>query len=119
MITVTTEPALKRICAHMSGLLTVEEVEAFSRQEQDAVRSMGLGTGEFDLLVTTEGNQVQTQAVTDAIGKLILESPLKARKIATVRAGVLTRMQTRRMAKLRDNAEVFDTIEEAYRWLVD
>ncbi len=42
MITVITEPARKLIRARMGGLLTVKDVESFSRDEQDAARSMGL-----------------------------------------------------------------------------
>ena len=55
----------------------------------------------------------------EAFGALILHSPLKARKMATVRDGVLTRMQTRRMSKLRSDAEVFESRAEAEAWLAE
>lgn len=101
MIVVRAEPRLKRVHVRMGGMLTVQEVALFSREEQDAVRAMGLGSGEFDLLIETEGNLVQTQEVMNALGRLMLDSPLKARRIATVRAGVLTRMQSRRLSRVR------------------
>jgi hypothetical protein len=119
VIVVTAEPAHRRVRARMGGMLTLAEVEAFSTREQAAVRSMGLKSGEFDLLVETEGNLVQTQEVMDALGKLMLHSPLKARRIATVRAGALTRMQSRRLSTLRSNTEVFDTCAAAELWLAE
>ncbi len=117
MIVVTAEPAHRRIRARMGGMLTLAEVQAFSVEEQQLVRSMGLKSGEFDLLVETIGNLVQTQEVIEALGRLMLDSPLKARRIATVRTGALTRMQTRRLATLRSNTEVFETSAEAEEWL--
>ena len=117
MIVVTAEPERSLVRAIMSEMLTVADVERFSREEQDAVRRMGLGSGEFLLLIETVGNLVQTQAVMDAFQALIIASPLKARRIATVRDGALTRMQTRRISKVRSNAEVFDTLRAAETWL--
>lgn len=119
MIIVTAEARLKRVYVRMGGMLTIAEVAAFSDDEQKAVRGMGLHSGEFDLLIETEGNVVQTQEVMDALGRLMLDSPLKARRIATVRAGVLTRMQSRRISKLRSYAEVFETIADAENWLAE
>jgi len=117
MIEVTTEPDRRRIRARMGGLLSVADVEAFGCEEQAAVRGLGLGDREFDLLVETEGNLVQTQAVMEAFGRLLRDSPLKARRIATVRAGVLTRMQSRRVTRQREGTEVFDSLSEAEAWL--
>lgn len=117
MITVTTEPARKLVRARMVGLLTVEEVHAFSREEQAAVKAMGLGSGEFLLLVETGGHAVQTQEVMAAFRDLMLHSPLKAKRIATVRAGALSRLQQRRVNETRADTEVFGTVEEAEAWL--
>lgn len=117
MIEVWSEPARRMVRARMSGFLTVDEVAAFSRDEQAAVRSMGLSSGEFVLLVETEGNVVQTQAVIEAFRDLIISSPLKARRIATVRTGALPVMQTRRLTAVRDDYDVFDSVEAAEAWL--
>ncbi len=117
MITVTFDPERKLVRAVMCGLLTVEEVEQFSRDEQDAVRRMGLASGEFLLLIDTLTQQVQTQEVMDAFRALMLDSPLKARRIATVRQGVLNRMQSRRIVQVRSAAEVFDNVTDAEAWL--
>ena len=76
MIVVTAEPAHCRVRARMDGMLTLDEVERFSLEEQAAVRAMGLCSGEFDLLVETEGNPVQTQEIMSAFGQLMLDSPL-------------------------------------------
>lgn len=119
MITVTAEPQHRRVRARMGGMLTVADVEAFSREEQAAARAMGAGSGEFDLLIETVGNHIQTQEVMQAFGALLHNSPLKARRIATVRDGVLTRMQSRRMMKERSGAEVFGSVAEAEAWLAE
>ena len=117
MIHVSTEPDRKLVRATMDGLLTIADVQQFSVDEQDAVREMGLASGEFDLLVITLGSVVQTQEVMDAFADLMAKSPLKARKIATVRHGALTKMQSRRIGTVRSNYEVFGTEAEADAWL--
>lgn len=117
MIEVTTDPARKLVRAVMSEMLTVAQVAAFSRDEIAAVREMGLASGEFDLLIETHGNLVQTQDVMEAFQRLMIESPIKARRIATVRAGALSRIQSRRISKVRSSAEVFETVSEAEAWL--
>jgi hypothetical protein len=119
VIEVTTEPERMLVRARMGGLLTIADVERFSAEEQAAVREMGLGSGEFDLLVETLGSVVQTQEVMEAFANLMANSPLKARKIATVRHGALTSMQTRRIGNVRSNYEVFGTLEEADAWLME
>lgn len=119
MIIVTFEPQHRRVRARMGGMLSIAEVEQFSLDEQAAVRCMGLGSGEFDLLIETDGSVVQAQEITAAFGRLMLESPLKARRIATVRASALTRIQSRRLQKLRSNTEVFETCAEAEAWLAE
>jgi hypothetical protein len=117
MIEVTTDPARKRVIAHMAGMLTVADVARFSEEQQAAVHCMGLKSGEYDLLIIAEGSLVQTKEVMEAFASLVLNSPVKARKMATVRDGVLTRMQSRRMANLHGSADVFANLEEAEAWL--
>ncbi len=118
MIEVSVDPERKLVRAVLSGFLTVEEVERFSREEQEAVRAMGLGSGEFVLLVETSDSVAQTQEVVDCFQRLMVSSPLKARRIATVRSGALPTMQMRRITAIRGYAEVFETVEEAEAWLL-
>ncbi len=117
MIEVTVEPARKLVRARMGGLLTLDEVKRFSAEEQAAVRGMGLGSGEFLLSVETEGNVMQTQDVVQALQELIQHSPLKAKRIATVRTSALATLQTRRLTTLRNDYEVFDNLVDAEAWL--
>ena len=119
MIRVTTEPQRQLVRAVMGGMLTIEEVDAFSREEQAAVRQMGLQSGGFDLIVETIGNDVQTQEVVNAFQGLIMGSEFKARRIAIVRSGVLVRMQSRRMALLRPDCAVFEHVDDANDWLTE
>ena len=117
MIIVTSEPKRKLVRAFMRGLLSIEEVEQFSRDEQAAVRSMGLGSGEFVLIIDALGGQTQTQEVMAAFHALLLNTPMKARKVATVRHGTLDRMQSRRISEARATAQVFDNLADAEAWL--
>ncbi|MDO7844691.1 hypothetical protein [Sphingomonas immobilis] len=102
----------------MSGFMNVSEVAEFSRQEQQAVRDMGCASGEFLLLIDTEGAIIQSQEVVAAFMDIVANSPLKAKKIAVVRASSLTRMQTQRILMIRDNAAIFPTLAEAEDWLL-
>ncbi len=116
MIRVTTEPHRRLVRAVMGGMLTIEEVDLFSREEQAAVRQMGLESGAFDLLVETIGNDVQTQEVMNAFQALITGT-FTARRIAIVRGGALVRMQSRRMTMLRPDCAVFEHVDDANDWL--
>lgn len=117
MIEVTFDTQKKLVRAVMAGLLSVEDVESFSRKEQDAVQTMGLSSSEFYLLVETRGDVVQSQDVATAFQNLMLNSPLKAKRIATVRAGALATLQTRRIGTVRSSVEVFNTTKDAEAWL--
>ena len=119
MIKVTFDSNRKLVRAVMSGLLTKADIQAFSHDEQDAVQQMGLGSGEFFLLVEARGDVVQSQEAVEAFQQLMLHSPLKAKRIATVRVGALPTIQTRRIASVRKNAEVFSTVREAEVWLFE
>lgn len=101
----------------MWGFMNVAEVAEFSRQEQEAVSKMGLKSGEFCLLVNTEGAVIQSQEVVSAFMDIIVSSPLKARRIAVVRESSLSRMQTNRILMVRDNSAIFADLADAENWL--
>ena len=103
--------------AKMWGFMTPEEVLDFSEQEQRIVADMGCGSGEFLLLIDTEGAVIQSQEVVAGFMDLVANSPLKARRIAVVRGSSLTRMQTQRILMIRDNAAIFAAMPEAEEWL--
>lgn len=119
MITLTTEPGRKLIRIKMGGMLTVEEIRAFSTEQQRVATNMRAASGEFDLLVEAIGTVVQTQEVTDALAALMLNSPVKSGKIAVVREGALTRIQTKRIGQRRSNYEVFSSMADAEAWLAE
>jgi hypothetical protein len=104
--------------ATMWGFMDVAEVAEFSRQEQKAVMDMGYGSGEFLLLINTEGAVIQSQEVVTAFMDIVANSPLKAKRIAVVRGSSLTRMQTQRILMIRDNAAIFAEASEAEDWLL-
>lgn len=118
MIRISTDPARKMVHAEMSGFLDLEEVAGFARDEQAAVRSMGLGTGEYLLLVETTECAIQSKEVVAAFQAMLVGLPLRAARIAVSREGRMTRMQTNRILSVRDNVGVFATVEEARAWLL-
>ena len=116
-VKVSSDRSRRLVRAVLSGMLNRDDVETFYRSELEAVEAMGCRTGEFFLLVETRGNVVQRREVMEAFQRLIEHSPVKAKRIAIVRAGALSSMQTRRIAKARGGVEVFDTVEDAENWL--
>ena len=117
MIEVTFDPEKKLVRAVMAGLLTLAEVERFADEKDAAVRAMGLATGEFFLLVETRYNVVQSQEVVAEFQRMLLHSVLKAKRIATVRAGALSTLQTRRIAAVTQTTQIFATMDDAHAWL--
>lgn len=118
MFSLTSDQSRNLIVARMAGFMTVEEVEEFSRQEQSAVEAMGLGCGEFLLLINTDDAVIQSQEVVAAFKGIVTGSRFKARRIAVVRHDTITRMQTRRILEERADAAVFETMDEAQDWLL-
>lgn len=117
MITVTTDPPRKLVHAHMSGFLEVADVAHFAREEQGAVKAMGLKSGEFLLLVITSECVVQSKEVIAAFQHLVLHSPYKSLRLAIVRQGSMGRMQTNRIIRIREDAAMFETRADAEAWL--
>ncbi|WP_076068074.1 hypothetical protein [Sphingomonas montana] len=117
MIEVTTDPSRKLVLAHMEGFLEPADVAKFAQDERAAAESMGLGSGEFLLLVDTANCMIQSQDVVAAFQHLIANASHKARRLAIIRQGSLTRMQTNRIISIRDDAAVFVTRAEAEAWL--
>ncbi|MFZ2996133.1 hypothetical protein [Sphingobium sp.] len=117
MIKVTADPARKLVIARMSGFLSVEEVEQFSRDKDAAVESMGLRSEDYLLLIDTAEAIIQPQEIVAAFQHLVTSARYKAGRIAVARKSSLTRMQTSRILSLRDDAAVFETISEAEAWL--
>lgn len=116
MIEVSFDRERKLVRVVMSGSHTVEDVARFSHDRDEAVRAMGLNSREFVLLVVTS-NVVQRQEVVAALQHMTGNSRLKAKRIATVRAGALHTMQIRRILSARSETAIFETVEEAEAWL--
>lgn len=119
MYTISTEPDRILLRCYMKGFMTPEEVALFSADEQAAVARMGWGDGEFHLLIDTSTCTIQSQETVAAFEQIVLNSPRKARMIAVVRGTSLTRLQARRVLRVRDNAAVFDNAADAEAWLVE
>ncbi len=117
MILVSTDPKRKLVKAQMSGLLTAADVADFAEKEREAVEAMGLGSGEFYLLIDTSQTLIQPQDVVSAFQDLVQNAVYKAKRIAVARKGSLTKSQTRRVLNVRDDTAIFDSIRDAERWL--
>jgi hypothetical protein len=119
MYTIQSDPAQQLITVTMSGFLTVEEVQAFSDEEQGMVAALGWGSGEYLLLIRTEDATIQSQEVVAKFTDIVANSIYKAKRIAVVRGTSLTRLQTHRILSTRDNAAIFADGDEAEAWLFD
>jgi hypothetical protein len=117
MIVVTSDKARALVKAHMSGFLNPDEVEGFNADKEAAVEAMGLSSGEFYLLVDTTDCIIQSQEVVGAFTSAVLNTRYKSKRLAVVRHDNLTRMQTRRILSVRDNAAMFESVEDAEEWL--
>ncbi len=116
MIQISSLPFRQLVIAELSGFLSVQDVADLERQKVAAARAMGLGSGEFDLLVDTTRCDIQPQDVIVAFQSMIANTPCRARNVALVRATSLARMQAQR-ALNRENVALVDSRTEALDWL--
>jgi len=118
MFDIIAEPNKKLIRAKLSGLLTVDDVSEFFRQQQAAVRTLGCRAGDFVVLLDTTDMVIQTQIVVAAFQEALATNAHKARKIAIVRPHALARMQARRITEQRQGVAIFDCQDAAEAWLL-
>jgi len=118
MFAIETDPGCNLIIIRLSGLLTVEEVEQLIHQEQSAVAALGYRSDEYLLLVDASGCVIQSQEVIAAFQTAIAGTRLIAARIAVVRGPSLTFLQTQRILRVRDNAQIAATEVEARAWLM-
>lgn len=116
MFSIATDPARKLIRAYLAGFLSVEEARDFVRQEQAAAMAMGVRSGEFGLLIVSDC-MIQSQEVVAAFQGALIAAPIRARRVAIVRAEPLTRIQTQRILRVREDTAIFATVEEAEAFL--
>ncbi|WP_088182040.1 hypothetical protein [Sphingobium sp. Z007] len=119
MINVTSDKSRKLVIAQMSGFLDPADVDRFNADKEAAVTAMGLGSGEYVMLINTEGCVIQSQEVVAAFTRVVLDTRFKSKKLAVVRHDNLTRLQTRRILSVRDDAEIFASVAQAEAWLFD
>jgi hypothetical protein len=118
MFTLTTDRADQRLHIHMSGFLSLAEVDDIQRQIQSLVRKMGWHVSGFDALVTTSHDFVQSPEVVEALRQSVSRARYKARRTAVVRASMLAQMQTKRIVE-HDRSRIFAGVEEAKAWLLE
>lgn len=116
MYTIHADAEGARVRARLSGFFDIDEVNRFSREEQDAAQQVLSRHDTFDLLIETPEGPAQGQDTLEAFRRLILASPLKARRIAIVSSSALLRMQVRRVLA-SDRVQVFEATTGADAWL--
>lgn len=116
MLQISSLPFRRLVIAEFSGFLSLEEVADYERKKMAVVESMGLSSGEFDVLVDSTQCDIQAQEVIAAFQHNITTTSCRPRRVALVRASSLVRMQAQR-ALVRDNAALFDSRAEALDWL--
>jgi hypothetical protein len=102
--------------AELGGFFIVAEVQAFAREEQAAVESLGCIPGQHRVLIDASQCVLQAQDVVTAFAQMVSASPVQARRIAVVAQGSLYRMQTRRILDT-DRSAMFETSAEAEAWI--
>jgi hypothetical protein len=117
MIEIMPDASRRLVRVMMSGFLQPEDVQRFTADKEAAVEAMGLRTREFLLLIDTAGCTIQSQEVVAAFIDAVLNTRFQSKRLAVVRHDNLTRMQTRRILSVRDDAMLFETVEEAEEWL--
>lgn len=117
MIEITSDESRRLVRVMMWGFLQPEHVQRFTVDKEAAVEAMGLGDREFVLLIDTAGCTIQSQEVVAAFIDAVLNTRFQSKRLAVVRHDHLTRMQTRRILSVRDDALIFERIEDAEAWL--
>ena len=115
MFTISTELHRQLVLVKVTGMLTLEQVADFYRAEHEAIRGMGCPLGQQIAIVDVSECPLQLQQIVEAFQKS-MESPARAKRLAMVTGGSLSRTQARRILK-RDNAALFETVAEAEAWL--
>lgn len=118
VFTVTSQTHRKLLRVKLSGFFTRAEVIAFAAAAQAAVAEMGCESGDWYHLCDASDLKLQSQEVVDAITGFINNPARRSRKLAIVTGKASIRMQIRRVLD-RPDAAMFETIEEAERWLFD
>lgn len=102
MFTITTDKPRRLVRVTVSGFWQLEDVADFYRQEQDAVRSLGVAPGRHRLLVDVRAMKIQSQAVVEALQRVSDTAALKAERFAFLIAPGLIMQQVRRAVADRE-----------------
>jgi hypothetical protein len=119
MFRIECDPSRRLILATLRGFMSVAEVADFHRQEQKLVKSMDWRSGEYVLVVDTVEAVIQSKEVVEAFVGIADKSPYRAQRISVVRGSALTRIQTQRILRNRENSAVFQNIVDAKAWALD
>ncbi|CAN5293649.1 hypothetical protein BH11PSE5_BH11PSE5_30160 [soil metagenome] len=118
MFEVSNDLRQRLITVRLSGFLTLPEVDDFFAEEQRQAQASGYRSNDFLLLVEAEGSVIQSQDIVTSIIEHIARAPLRARRVAVVREGTMTKLQTQRMLANRENASIFGERSDALNWLL-
>jgi hypothetical protein len=117
MYTIDSDPPHRLLRLVLSGFWTEEEARAFARDQQAAVRRLGPPFGTHLTLADLRSFALQTHEVSEVIRQLVINAAATSKRIAMVGGEGLARMQFKRITA-RDDARMFDTVEEAEAWLL-
>lgn len=118
--TVSVDPGKKLLLVETIGVLELDEFMAQHKENMAAAKKLQSPNG-FYMLVDNSQSQIlkpEVAAVIDEVAGEIFK--LGVKKIATVSASAVTRMQANRLIKQMGKQDViqqFDTREEAMTWL--
>jgi hypothetical protein len=105
------------VILRLAGFLTVEDVKRIAAEEQAAVRSLGVTSGQHGFLIDVRALNAQTGDVVAFVQHTTDTIPLKPRRLAILVRYGLNSMQTRRMIGEREIG-MFDNEDDAIAYLL-
>ena len=118
MMNITVDRSSGIVRMQLSGFWSHDNFEGFKREVIKAVANLGIAPGEHMILIDLREATLQTQALISDAQAFMAGAENKARRVAFVVASALSRMQTKRLA-IRPGIALFETIENAEKWLFD
>ena len=101
----------------LSGFFDLEDVARYARERNVAIRKLGCLPNRHLTLIDATTCQLSTPDVVAALQGVIGEPGYRSLRCAMVVPGALAKMQARRAVQ-RSDVGMFDTLEEAERWLL-
>ena len=117
MYIIETDHAACRISVTFDGLLSMDDVECFTREILAEVGSLRMQGKRQTILYDYTCAAIQSQEVIAALKELATTNRLNSKRVALYTAGQLAKTQARRIANGIGRFAIFDDRQAAIEWL--